>query len=144
VLSLFAWVLSFSIALNFFGKLANLLVQLIPFIDVRLGLSLIILFATTFAIMLWVNYLIIRSTDLADLSFIDRMLGLLFGLMRGCVAITFLVLLAGLSKLPALDEWQQSSFILNFQQVAIILCIQLPSNTATQFNFKPITKSQSR
>lgn len=144
VLSLFAWVLSFHIALSFADKLAVLLTQFIPFIDIRLGLSLIFLFNITFAILLWVNYLFARSVDLAELSLANRLLGALFGSMRGCVAITFLVLLAGLSKIPSLDEWQQSSFIVNFQQVAILLCVQLSPNTATQLNFKPIPITGSK
>jgi len=144
VLSLFAWVLSFNIALNFADKLATLLIRLVPHIDIRLGLSFIILFATTLALMLWVNYLIIRSINLAELSLTDRLFSSIFGLMRGCVAITFLVLLAGLSKLPALEAWQQSIFIIHFQQVAMLLCVQLPPNTATQFNFKPIPVTGSQ
>lgn len=138
VLSLFAWVFSFHIALSYLDKLAVLLTQFIPFTDTRLGLSLIILFNATFAILLWVNYLIVRSIELTELSLADRLFGALLGSMRGCVAITFLVLLAGLSKLPSLDEWHHSSFVFNFQQMAILLCTQLPPNIATQFNFKPV------
>jgi membrane protein required for colicin V production len=137
VLSLFAWVLSFYIALNFADKLATLLIQPISYIDIRLGLSFTILFATTLALMLWVNYLLVRSMNLAGLSLVDRLLSSPFGLMRGGVAITALVFLAGLSKLPTLAVWQQSTFIIHFQQVATILYARSPTELATQFSFKP-------
>lgn len=145
VLSSSAWVLSLGITLNFVDVLVYSLMQWIPFADLRIGMSFIVLFIVTLMITLWSSYLIVRSIGYIKLSVADRIFSLLFGLMRGCVLIIFLVILANLSKLPTLDWWQHSQFITYFQPVVVLLCTQLPTDIAAQFNFNmvPIKGSPS-
>ncbi|OQW91374.1 MAG: hypothetical protein BWK79_17035 [Beggiatoa sp. IS2] len=135
VLSLFAWLLSFGIALGFVSQLAYILVLFVPIPDLRISLALLVLFVGTFAIMLWLNYLIIRSVGYIELSAAERWISLFFGIVRGGVFVTFLVLLAGLSQIPTMTWWQQSLLIKDFQDIAALLRSLLPVEIAEQFSF---------
>lgn len=135
VLSLFAWLFSLGIALSFVDQLANSFIPFAPIPDLRISLALLVLFVGTFAIMLWLNYLIIRSMGYTELSATERWISLFFGIARGGVFVTFLVLLAGLSQMPTMTWWQQSLWIKDFQNIAALLCSLLPVEIAEQFSF---------
>lgn len=129
------WLVSLGVALSFIDELAHLLALFIPIPDLHISLALLVLFVSTFAIMLSVNYLIIRAVGYTELSATERVLSLFFGIARGGVFVTFLVLLAGLSQVPTTTWWQQSLFIKDFQNAALILCNLLPIEIAGQFSF---------
>jgi membrane protein required for colicin V production len=138
ILSLLAWIISLEVAVNFAPPLAYLLVQWIPLMDTRLSIALMGLFVFTFFIIAWVNYLIIRSLGYTKLSWVGRLLGIPLGLAKGSILVIFMLLLAGLTRLPATGWWQESLFIQDFKQVVQLLCRQLPLETAEQFNFGAI------
>lgn len=138
VFSFLGWLFSFAIALWFLDELANLLKTLIPFADLRLGLSLITLFFVSFILFEWINYLLLNSIGAhTTLSLVERMVGVIFGIARGSVIVTFLIMLGGLTQLPAAAWWQQSLLIENFKPIVFVLRSQLPFEIATQFNFGP-------
>jgi len=64
-------------------------------------------------------------------------LGIFFGVSRGCVIIIFLMILAGLTNLPARTWWQESMFIQQFKPIVLLLRSQLPSEVATKLEFDP-------
>jgi membrane protein required for colicin V production len=135
LLSLLAWSISLEIAINFASQLAHLLTRWIPLIDTRLSIALIGLFIFTFFTIAWVNYLIIRSLGYTKLSWTGRLLGIPLGLAKGSIILIFLMLLAGLTRLPTMDWWQESLFIQDFKQIVQLLCRQLPVEVIQQFNF---------
>ena len=136
VLSLIAWLFSLGIALSFIDELTHFFVNLIPFSDLRVGLSLILLFITPFIIITWMNYLIINSLGTYPFSGLERTLGMFFGLLRGGLITLLLILLSGLTHLPSEAEWwKESFFIQTFKPIVWILHHQLPDEVAKQFNF---------
>lgn len=141
--SIVAWLISLGIAINFLDELAKVLITLIPFADLRIGVALIILFFATFFVILWINYLIINSLGPLQVSLTERILGIWFGLARGCVIIILAIMLSGLTHLPTLVEWQESVFIHSFfKPIVLILRNQLPIDLARQFNFDSAPKQQ--
>ncbi len=137
LLALLAWLLAFGIALLFLDDLAHLLKTMIPFADLRLGISLISLFLFAFILLEWIIYLIINSIGPIQLFLTDRLLGTLFGMIRGGIIIIVLMMCAGVTQLPTMNWWQKSFFIQNFKSVVILLRSQLPIEIATQFSFEP-------
>ncbi|MDY6991775.1 MAG: CvpA family protein [Pseudomonadota bacterium] len=135
VLSVLAWMLSLALALAFVKDLAQLLSLFIPFADLQIGIALTTLFFATFIMLLWVNYLIINSLGPTPLSGFERFLGGLFGLIRGGIAIIFLILLAALTQISTMPWWQEALLIQKFKLMAILLCSHLPADMITQFNF---------
>jgi membrane protein required for colicin V production len=135
--SFLAWLLSLVIALIFLEALVNLLTTLISFADLRVGVALITLFFVTFILLEWISYLILNSIGRTQVSIPARILAVLFGLARGGIVVTLLIMLAGLTQLPANLWWQDSVLIDKFKPIVIELRRYLPFDIATQFNFEP-------
>lgn len=140
IFSFLAWLFSFIIALLFFGELASLLTRLIPFFDLRLGLSFIILFLICFVLIGGLNDLILSSIAPTPLSVSERSLGIIFGIAKGGIIVTLLLMLSGLTRFPTTTWWQESVLIHHFKPIIVVLRSQLPSDIATQFNFQPASK----
>jgi membrane protein required for colicin V production len=137
--SFLSWLLSFIIALLFLGGLDGLLTTLIPTLtpydDLRLGAALIALFFLCFLLLELISHLILNSIGPTHLSGPDRVLGVVFGVARGSVIVTWLIMLAGLTHLPAGAAWQESVLIRQFLPIVKELRSQLPSDVATKFDF---------
>ena len=127
VLSLAAWVAAFVIAFLFVDKGAALLTPYVSVPSVRMILAFGGLFLITLFIGGLVNLLIAILVKHTGLSGTDRMLGIIFGVLRGIVIITVLVLLAGLTPIPQDPWWQQSLFLHHFQSLAVWLQNFLPA-----------------
>ena len=127
VLSLAAWVAAFVIAFLFVDKGAALLTPYVSVPSVRMILAFGGLFLITLFIGGLVNLLIAILVKRTGLSGTDRMLGIIFGVLRGVAIIAVLVLLAGLTPLPQDPWWQQSLFLHHFQTLAVWLQNFLPT-----------------
>lgn len=117
ILSLVAWVAAFFVATNFCGTFADM----ITFTDdtaVRTAVSLFVLFIGTLMIIGFVNYIITLVLKKTGLSGTDRMLGTVFGAVRG--ALIVLIAACGLqlafnygffSKLKN-EQWYKDAVVL--------------------------------
>lgn len=68
----------------------------------------------------------------------DRMLGAIFGVLRGVVLLVFMVLLAGLTAIPEYDWWKDSVLIDQLEQGALWVSDWLPEGIAEEVHFKGI------
>jgi membrane protein required for colicin V production len=66
----------------------------------------------------------------------DRLLGLVFGFIRGVVLICLLVLFAGLTPFPQEAWWKQSQLLPPFQSLAERLKDRMPSNLTAYINYR--------
>ncbi|MEM7079834.1 MAG: CvpA family protein [Pseudomonadota bacterium] len=107
VLSLVSWLLAFVIALYFAGQLASMLPASWGGESIRYGIAFVGLFVITLiatGIAQWLISLLITSTGLSGT---DRLLGFLFGSVRGVVVAV--VLLMGLREVAADAPWWEAS-----------------------------------
>lgn len=135
VFALLTWSVAITIALNFTPKLSNLLIHLITFPNVRLITSLLTLFMITMILFGWFCDLVIQSMRLSQLSFTERFLGVIFGGVRGYIALFFIVILGSLTQLTEISDWKQSLLMQHLGQVAHFVVSQLPSEFITQLHF---------
>jgi membrane protein required for colicin V production len=136
VLSLAIWVLSFWVAWTFFREVSEELTPWISMPSARLGVSFLLLFLVTLILGGFLNFLIGRLVDSTGLSGTDRLLGAVFGLVRGAVLVAALVFLAGLTPLPNDPWWQDSQLIKYFQRLAFWLLEFLPPDIAAHFHYR--------
>jgi len=134
-LSLVAWVLAFWVAFTFHQNLATVFTEYIDTPSLRLISAFALLFVVTLIIAAVVNNLISTLVKKSGLTGTDRMLGVIFGVARGTVIVAILVLMAGLTQLPADPWWQDSLFIKHFQEMAIWLKSFLPEDIAANFQY---------
>ena len=134
-LSLAAWILAFWVAFTFHQNLAAILADYIATPSLRLISAFALLFVVTLIIAALVNNLIGQIVKKTGLTGTDRMLGVVFGIARGTLIVAILVLMAGLTQLPADPWWHDSLFIKHFQELAIWLKEFLPKDIAANFKY---------
>ena len=133
VLSLASWVLAFLVA-NAFGSkiaeyipLANHSFQLIAaFIALFIGVHL----------LMWIVAMVVDSLITASgLKPVDRGLGSLFGLGRGCIIVLALMLLCGLTSLPKEPFWRNALLRPVMESLALSVKPYLPGSFARYVHF---------
>jgi len=133
--SLAVWIFAFWVAWTFFREAAVRLEPWVATPSVRLGLAFAGLMLVTLLVGGIANYLVIRLVQKTGLSGSDRFIGMIFGAARGVLLVAVLVLLAGLTPLPADPWWQESRLIPYFQELALWLKEMLPPEVAERFQF---------
>ncbi|MDO6683465.1 MULTISPECIES: CvpA family protein [unclassified Oceanobacter] len=117
-LSLAVWIGAFVVARMFSGNLATLLTDYIETNSLRWIAAFVVLFLGTLAIGAMVNHLIVEVVRLTGLSGTDRILGMVFGCIRGLVVLVAIVYGLQLTMVPKDPWWQQSMFIPHLEVLA--------------------------
>lgn len=140
LLSLVSWGLAIALAVMYSGAFSQVLTfTKEPFI--RTVAAFFIIFISTVLVGALVNFFIGKLVRSTPFSGPDRVLGSGFGLLRGVVIVTVVVLLAGLTPLTKEDWWKASYSVERFETMAIWVKERLPEEHAKPFNF-PDRKSQ--
>jgi membrane protein required for colicin V production len=138
VMSVAVWVAAFWLAFTYGDAAALLFESVVEAPSARLLLGYASLFALALAVgglATWLMGKLVKSTGLSGT---DRLLGLLFGLVRGYALGAIAVLLAGFTALPGDAWWEQSRVIPGFQRGAEWLRARLPESVAQEVNFVPV------
>jgi membrane protein required for colicin V production len=134
-IALATWVVAFILAFTFVEDAAAYLANYIGIPSIRIILAFGALFLSTLILGGLVNILVAQIVQHTGLTGTDRLLGIVFGLLRGVALITVLVLLAGLTPLPKDPWWSQSLFLPHFQNAALWLRNFLPPTFAEYVQF---------
>jgi len=116
--SLMAWMVAMWVGWTFRLPMAELLVNVVSVPSIRLLLAFCILVVMTLLVGALVNSMVVKLVQKTGLSGMDRLLGLGFGLARGVVMVSALVIM-GKNTVAVQDPWwQQSQLIPHFEAVA--------------------------
>lgn len=130
VLSLVIWVAAFVVATLFGPTVAAWFDHMISVSAVRLSLGYAICFIGVLLIGAIVRFGVRRLIWTTGLSGIDRLLGLVFGFVRGVLVVTLAVFLVGLTSLTRESWWQHSFLRPQFQTAAAWLGQNVPADVA--------------
>jgi len=125
VLALACWVLAFWVAWQFGDALAAQFTA-ITLPSARLLLGYAICFFAVLIVGAIVSFVMRKLVAGSGLSGSDRMLGMVFGLLRGLALVTLTVLILGFTPLPRDPWWKQSQLLPGFQRSAEWLSARLP------------------
>ena len=135
VLSLLAWVVAIWVAYKFSASAAPLFEAYIELPSARQILAFVVLLVAALMAVGIINFLIAKIVESTGLTGTDRALGMIFGVLRGIVLVTVLVMLAGATPLPQDPWWRESIFIGHFQALAEYALQYFPPVFAKHFSF---------
>jgi membrane protein required for colicin V production len=135
ILSLSAWILAFIMAKYFAESAAVFIPAFITTPAIRYLAGFLLVFIAVMALSMLLTLLLAESLKAAGLGLFDRLLGFVFGAVRGLFIVTTMVLLAGLTALPKIELWQQSYFIPLFVKLAVIFTPWLPDGLVKYIHF---------
>lgn len=135
-LSLVTWVAALWVAMLFFDDLARYLAQWIETRSIRGAVAFAVIFVGTVIAGGIVNFMVGKLVEKSGLSATDRALGVLFGVARGVVIVSVLVMLAGLTAVPQDAWWSESLLLVHFQDMAMWLRSFLPASIAENIQFE--------
>lgn len=111
VLALAVWVLAFLLAFQYAGLVSTQLENMITVPSARTAAAFGGIFLLVIIIGGLATWLVGKLVEKTGLSGTDRVLGGVFGAVRGGLLVVLLILLAGFTPMPHDDWWQHSSVI---------------------------------
>jgi membrane protein required for colicin V production len=140
VISLVIWAAAIIVSFIFYQYIAGLLVNVIHSNSVRLVISFVGLFLATLIFGMLINYLIGQLVSNTGLSSTDRVLGIIFGVVRGILVVVLLMMLAGLTPFSKGESWQGSVLIPQFEPIEKWVRSSLPDsvNDHLELNNEPL------
>ena len=135
VFALAAWISAVICMFLFGGKLGNMLpiAQDTPWLRTLAGYTLV--FIGVFVVLSVAGFLFSKVVNAIGLSFLDRALGMIFGLVRGALIVVMLVFVAGATTLPQMSWWRDSVSAKPLVTIAAILRSKLPNDLAKRIKF---------
>ncbi len=130
VMALVCWVLAFWVAWMFGPVLAEQFSASISVPSVRVMLGYALCFIAVLIAGAIVSYLLRKLVSGSGLSGTDRLLGMVFGLVRGFGLIVLVIVLMKFTPVIRDDWWQQSRMLPTFERSASWMTTLLPEAVA--------------
>jgi membrane protein required for colicin V production len=126
VLSLAAWVLAFWVARSFNPAAAHWVSGIVKMPSAQWLVAFGLLFFGTLMLMGIVNFLLAKIITASGLTATDRMLGVVFGVLRGFAVVTLLVFVASFTPMTRDPWWTESMFVPKLLPAARWLRAEIP------------------
>lgn len=136
VMSLLGWVAAYLAARVFAVDVGTLMPAALGAEEVRITLAFALLFIATLMASGIAAWILSKFIKWVGLGWLDGLLGALFGMVRGMLVIVVLVLLAGLTRLPAEPAWRDAWLSRPLEKVALAARKLLPESVAQRVAFK--------
>ena len=135
VIALAAWIVGLIAAIAYAGSVA----AMFGWLDIAPVAKQAIAFGLILLAVLIIGALVARSLAglirAIGLGFMDRILGLIFGVARGIIVVVVFALIAGVTALPRQNWWQNSILGEPLAQAALALKPYLPRAWADRLDF---------
>lgn len=135
VMSLLIWVGAIWLAWTFVDRGANWLQPYIELPSARHLIAFVALFLAALIIGGMINYLVGKMILKTGLSSTDRFFGMFFGLLRGMVAVTAMVLFLQATPFSQDPWWQESRLTPHFAKLADWVKARMPDDLGVYFSF---------
>ena len=134
VLSLAGWPVAFVLSKLFAGNVAPMMPGTQE--TMRITLAYAVVFVA--ALIMWgvLVWLLSRLVKAVGLGWLDRVLGGLFGVLRGGLVMLVLVWLAGMTAVPEQPFWRDARMSKTAEDAALLTKVWLPDNIAQRVRYR--------
>lgn len=136
IIALVAWVLAFFTARWWGNEVANSLLTAIADPALRLVAAWVLVFVVVLILMALLRLAVRGLLKALGLSPIDRLLGMIFGAVRGLAIILVLVAVGGMTMLPKEKWWIEAYFSAPLETAVIASEPWLPPEVAKLIRFR--------
>ena len=106
--------------------------------NIRVGIAFVLIMVGVLIFGALINFVLSQVMKAHILRGVDRMLGMVFGLVRASVITVILIMTASaFTTLPESSTWKISRLIKPFESAAVWVVQQLPDHYAQQFRLLP-------
>ncbi len=137
VFALAVWVAALWLAFQFSGVVAAQLEETISLPSARTGLAFGGIFIAVLLVGALLTFLLGKLVESTGLSGTDRLLGAVFGALRGVALVLLLVMVAGFTPLPQDPWWAQSPGISALLPLAEWVSEFLPDSARELLELRP-------
>ncbi len=137
VFSLLVWAAAFVVAYRFAGNVAALMEPHVSLPSARTAMGFVGLFLMVLVVGGLLNYLLGRLVETTGLTGTDRLLGGVFGAVRGLAIVVAFLLVAGFTPIPKDPWWQSSGMIHRLMPLVIWASTFLPEQAREHLDFSP-------
>lgn len=130
------WIFAGWVGFHFSRDFSMLFQNSISYPSARIGAAFVVLFVATLMLGGIISFILSKLIESTGLTGTDRLLGMGFGVVRGCFLVALLVMLAGLTPLPEDPWWKQARLIPPFQALAVWLRDHAPSTLTGYLNYR--------
>ena len=135
IIALAAWILAVVAAVHFGAQVGTLVFAGLSDPALRTLAGCVVLFIGVLLVMALVRMLIRSMVKALGLSVSDRILGMLFGLVRGLLVCMVLVGLGGMTSAPTQAWWRQSTLAAPLETAVLAIKPWLPDDLAKRIRF---------
>jgi membrane protein required for colicin V production len=136
VLALLSWILAFWLARLFAAVVAGWLPSSWSHQGLRIAIGFVAVMLVSVLVFSLVSMLIVHLVKVAGLTASDRMLGAVFGLLRGVLIVVILVLLGGMTSEPRETYWRHALLSRPLEKMALWARPWLPEDIARRVSFE--------
>jgi membrane protein required for colicin V production len=136
VMALLTWIAAFWLARLFAAVVAGWLPVSWSHQGLRIVIGFVAVMLVSVLVLSLVSMLIVRLVKVAGLTASDRMLGAIFGLLRGLLIVVILVLLGGMTSEPREPYWRHALFSRPLEKLASRIVPWLPEDVARRVSFE--------
>ncbi len=136
VLALAIWALAFVLAYRFAGDVGELMTEQVSLPSARLAMGFAGIFLVVLVLGGLLVYLIGRLVESTGLNGTDRLLGGVFGAVRGLAIVVTVLLIAGLTPIPADPWWKESVMIQRLMPMVDWVAEFLPDSAREHLDFE--------
>ena len=135
VLSLLGWVAAGVVARLFASSAVPYMPTALGAESARMAAAFAILFIVTLIVGSIVAWMLSKLVKWVGLGWLDGMLGMSFGMLRGVLVILVLVILAGMTRLPQEPFWRNAWSSKSLENMAQVIQAWMPDSVAKRVHY---------
>jgi len=135
VLAIAGWLAAFYVARTYTGELLPMMPADIPSESLRIVAAFLVLFLATLLLAALLAIAISAVFKKVGLGWLNRLLGALFGVLRGLLIVCVVVFLAGLTEIPKDARWRNAMFSSPIEALVVSMLPWVPEGIAKHVKY---------